>query len=358
MKLETKPLKDAMSIAVRFLDKKNVIPVTGMVKLDFEKECLRVTTTNLDRTFTTEIKMFCPEQHSVLVDGNRFNTFLSRVDDEAIDVAFDDKSMTVKRKGGKAQFLLCHEVFPTIPTVPDGGGVIFRGDVLAETFAATLCGTDDDKSTTQLWQTLVHIVADDGFKCIASDQKRFVLVEGECEGKGLLQIPISAAQLMRSILDDDNVKVIQSNNHVFLIGEHTFAFRRPTATMSADIEPFLNAADFQEGFTIEAERLSNALDLVRSMADDRLRSVKWVLGDDITFSARAVDVGHVEESLGIKPKIELTTGYNIDWLLAILRQLSGEITCEFWINRGTQTLRISRNRLTNTKFIIGSLTIK
>ena len=66
-----------MAIAVRFLDKKNVIPVTGMVKLDFETECLRVTTTNLDRTFVTEIKMFCPEQHSVLIDGNRFNTFIT-----------------------------------------------------------------------------------------------------------------------------------------------------------------------------------------------------------------------------------------------------------------------------------------
>lgn len=358
MKLETQPLKKAMNIAVRFLDKKNVIPVTGMVKLDFDHRGLQVTTTNLDRTFTTEIKMFCPETYSVLIDGNRFHTFISRIDDESFDVSVDDKSFTVKRKGGKAQFLLCKERFHETPKTPDTDALMFDGDVLLETLNATLCGTDDDPVASQLWQTLVHFTADGtGFKCIASDRKRFVLVNGQCEGEGLLQIPVNAVQVLRSVLDDGKVKIVQSDSHVFVITDHTFIFRRSTAKMSTDIEPFLNAAAFETGFITEAESLFNALDLVRSMADSRLRSVKWELGDDVTFSTNASDVGHVEESLGVVPELKLVTGYNIDWLLAILRQLSGEVACEFWVNQGSSSLQIKRTRLTETKFIVGSLRV-
>jgi len=95
------------------------------------------------------------------------------------------------------------------------------------------------------------------------------------------------------------------------------------------------------------------------MSDSRLRGVKWTLGEDVTFSAQAQDVGNVEESLGIQPNIELTTGFNIDWLLAVVRQLSGEITLEFWDNgKGIVSLQIVRERLTTTKFIIGSLQIR
>jgi DNA polymerase III sliding clamp (beta) subunit (PCNA family) len=358
MKIETKPLQKAMAIAVRFLDKKNVIPVTGMVKLDFETECLRVTATNLDRTFVTEIKMFCAEQVSVLIDGNRFNTFIQRINDEAFDVSFDDKSMTVRRKGGNAQFLLCKEPFPTTPSIPLTEPIIFNGEVLAEALTATLCGTDDDRTTTQSWQNLVQIEVDNGFRCLASDTKRIVVCSGECEGTGIVQIPISAVQILRTLLDDDDVKILQTNNHIFVITNHTFIFRRMSAQFP-NIDGFFGMAEFQDGFSVEAENLSNALDLVRSMADNRLRSVKWMLGEDVTFSTQAHDVGHVEESLGIKPNIELVTGFNIDWLLAIVRQLSGEITCEFWDNgKGIVSLQIRRKRLTDTKFLIGSLSIK
>lgn len=357
MKIETAPLKKAMAIAVRFLDKKNVIPVTGMVKLDFETECLRVTTTNLDKTFTTEIKMFCPESHSVLIDGNRFNTFISRIEDEAFDVEIDDKSLTVKRKGGKAQFLLCKEPFPTTPAVPDTEAITFKGDVLTEALTAMLCGTDDDRFATQAWQNLVQVDVDNGFRCLASDTKRIVVCDGECEGKGQLQIPINAVQILRSVLDDDNVKILQSDNHIFVLTDHTFIFRRMSAQFP-NIDGYLSSTNFQTGFTVEAERLSNALDLVRSMADNRLRSVKWTLADDVTFSTTAHDVGEVEESLGIKPEIELTTGFNIDWLLAVFRQLSGEIACELWESKGVVSLQIRRKRLTDTKFLIGSLSIR
>jgi len=356
--IETKPLKQAMAIAVRFLDKKNVLPVTGMVKLDFEPECLRVTTTNLDRTFTTEIKMFCAETHSVLIDGNRFNTFISRIDDESFDVSFDDKSMTVKRKGGKAQFLLCLESFPTTPIVPQSDPIMFNGAVLSEALSATLCGTDDDRTTTASWQNLVQIDIDDGFRCLASDTKRIVVCTGECQGQGQLQIPISAVQILRTMLDDNDVKIFQTNNHIFVITDHTFIFRRMSAQFP-NIEGFFNIAEFKDGFTVTAEQLSNALGLVASMSDSRLRGVKWTLGEDVTFSAQAQDVGNVEESLGIQPNIELTTGFNIDWLLAVVRQLSGEITLEFWDNgKGIVSLQIVRERLTTTKFIIGSLQIR
>jgi DNA polymerase III sliding clamp (beta) subunit (PCNA family) len=358
MLIETAPLKKAMAIAVRFLDKKNVIPVTGMVKLDFETECLRVTTTNLDRTFTTEIKMFCAETHSVLIDGNRFNTFISRIDDESFDVSFDDKSMTVKRKGGKAQFLLCLESFPATPIVPQSDPTMFNGAVLSEALSATLCGTDDDRTTTASWQNLVQIDIDNGFRCLASDTKRIVVCTGDCEGQGQLQIPISAVQILRALLDDDDVKIFQTNNHIFVITDHTFIFRRMSAQFP-NIEGFFNIAEFKDGFTVTAEQLSNALGLVASMSDSRLRGVKWTLGEDVTFSAQAQDVGNVEESLGIKPSIELTTGFNIDWLLAVVRQLSGDITLEFWDNgKGIVSLQIVRERLTVTKFIIGSLQIR
>lgn len=357
MKIETKPLQQAMAIAVRFLDKKNVIPVTGMVKLDFETECLRVTTTNLDRTFVTEIKMFCPEQHSVLIDGNRFNTFIQRINDEAFEVEIDDKSLTVKRKGGKAQFLLCKESFPTTPIVPDSAPILFNGAVLAEAFSASLCGTDDDRTTTASWQNLVQIDIDNGFRLLSSDTKRIVVCTGECQGQGALQIPISAVQILRGLLDDDDVKILQSANHIFVLTDHVFIFRRMSAQFP-NIEGFFDIAKFEDGFTVDAERLANALDLVRSMADARLRSVKWTLGEDVTFSAQAQDVGFVEESLGIPSKVGVVTGYNIDWLIAIVRQLSGEITCEFWSDgKGNVSLQIKRTELTESKFIVGSLRV-
>ena len=357
MKLETKPLKDAMSIAVRFLDKKNVIPVTGMVKLDFEKECLRVTTTNLDRTFTTEIKMFCPEQHSVLVDGNRFNAFFSQIGDETVDILIDDKSLTVKRKGGSAKFLLSKETYPTLPTVPDEDGVVFNGEVLSEAFNALLCGTDDDHSASQTWQTLAQIEVDNGFRCLASDMKRIVVCEGECTGKASLQIPINAIQVMRSLLDKDDVKIIQGQNHIFILTDHTFIFRRISATFP-NIDTYLDATDFTDGFTVEAEELSHALGVVKSLVDSRLRSVTWTLDKDVTFSTRSAEVGDVSESLGITPEMQLVTGYNIDWLLAVVRQLSGEVICQFHIAGQNASLQIRRKRLTDTKFIIAPLTIR
>jgi len=359
MKLETKPLQTAMATAVRFLDKKNVVPVTGMVKLDFTSECLQVTTTNYDRAFTATIPMFCPEPCSVLIDGLRFHSFLSQITDETFECTIDEKSFTVKRKGGSAKFLRCLDKYPAVPQLPEADGVIINGDVFAEALHSALCGTDEDTIGTAAWQNIIEMrITDNEFRCLASDTKRIVVVEGKCEGNDqTIQLPLSIARLASTIVDSGDVKIIEGENHIFIVTDSVFSFRKLTAHFPG-LDGFFEIAKFELGFTAEAEDLHHALSLVRSMADNRLRSVKWVLDDKVTFSANASDVGHVEESLDVKPEIQVTTGFNIDWLLAITRQLSGSIECEFVTLKGNTNLQINRKRLTKTKFIVGGLTIR
>lgn len=354
MKIPVLELQKAMSVAVRFLDKKNVIPVTAKVKLDFESALLRVTTTNHDRSFVAEIPMECEEPYTVLIDGVRFHTFISQISDEYIDVSSSGDVFTVKRKGGKTQFVQSAESYPAIFSVPDIEPVIFSGDVLSEVISAALCGSDESEGMIEQWKSLIHINAESGkFRAITSDQKRFVLINGECDGDAQLQIPIGVASLLRPIVKNSDVRIYQTNNHIFVQTEYLFIFRRVVAEIHKDLEAFLARGDFKTGFTVEAEALSNKLGLVRSLIDVRLSTVKWELGEDVVFSSHSAE-GSAEESLGIKPEIALIAGYNIDWLLSILRQLSGEITCEFWSYNGSETLQIRRNRLTETKFIVGS----
>ena len=314
MKLETAPLQQAMAVAVRMLDRNTVIPEHGLVKIDFETDFTRLSTTNLDRSFSTKIKVFNAETGSVLIDAQRFNTFIQRVEDEFVEFVIKEREVVIKRKKGNASFILSNGNFPVIPVAPDNEPTIITGKALKEMFGAVLCGMQEDKFATKPWMNIADFtVTDNHFQCLSSDEKRIVIVEGECESPNTnIQFPISAIRLLVSVLDDDKVKIIPSEKHLFVESDHLFSFRT-ISTQFPNMSGVL-AWDTVEAFRVETKDLRNSLELVKSLTDPRLQSVRWTLGDDVMFSAQSSGIGNIEESLGVKPSMQLSTGYNINWL--------------------------------------------
>lgn len=356
MKINVKQLKDAMKVAVRFVDNRPTIPVTAMVELDFTESNLRITTNSLDKIFIANIEGEY-EPCSVLIDAQRFNTFLQNVSDEYIECSADERSFTVKRKGGNAKFIRSLEPFPETPKIEPIHTISFDAETLTEAFKAILCGTDDE-SVGQTWQNVANLkVSDNQFTFSSSDTKRIVQSRGECKGEGTINIPIKAIRTVLGFLNGD-VTVNASINHLVFDCGYTYIFRKLDATFP-NMDAFFNNAKFEEGFTTDAQVLGNALGLVKSVITDRVPSVRWTLDDKVTFSAKSQEVGHIEESLDIEPKLQLVTGYNNNFLLPVIKQLEGEITCEFWDNgKESPFLQIRSKHLTDSTFVIGSLAVR
>lgn len=111
--------------------------------------------------------------------------------------------------------------------------------------------------------------------------------------------------------------------------------------------------------------LQSSLDIVHAMIDERLLSVEWTLGEDVTFSIYNKEVGDVEQRLGIKPELELVTGYNLSWLLPIARELEGEVGVSFCSIPSNvdgvppnHMLRLLNTGEVKTHYLVSSLNIK
>lgn len=339
------------STALRFLDRKNVIPVLGAFKLDLDNRT--ITASNLDRSYHATIPDLGTGQ--CLVDGQRLTGLLSKLSDPKLTVK--DK-LIIKHANGRAELPLYADDYPDIHLECDGEPVTFKADVLKEVFSAVLCGTDEDKAFPAGWQNVCLLKIKDGqFNAYGSDGQRLVVVKGECESIDReMQIPIVAARLLLPLIDS-KVVITEDRNHLFFqCGPERYVFRKLTAEFPS-IEAYLNAQTFKTGFTVPSTDFENALSIVHSMMDDRLRSVKWTLDDKVTFTIKS-EAGDIEQVLDIKPELEFNTGYNLTWLLPIARQLDGDVTCEFAESGGHYALKLSRKGATEIAYIIQDLVVR
>lgn len=339
--------------ASRFLDKKNVIPVLSGYKLDFDGENLTVTATNLDKTFSGS--MPCSGRGKAVVDGNRLSALLARMPDATFTLG--DK-LVVRSNGGRAEIPLFRDDFPVVPLDCDDEPIRISAEALRDVFSACLCGTDEDKlMSTSERNVILFRVKDKKFLAASSDTQRLVVVKGECDSLDReIQIPVMAARTMLPLLEG-NVTIKEDRNHIFFFTDSTFVFRKTTAKFP-NIDAYLNAAKFEEGFTVSAQEMRDALELVYSLMDERLKSVKWTLAENNVIFSINSEAGYIEQVLDVTPSQQFVTGYNLTWLLPIVRQIDGDVTCEFFVNGDNHALKMTRQGETETSYIIQSLKVR
>ena len=367
MKVNRLELKKALGLAVRCLDRRQVIPELACVHLFFDGVSLNITATNQEQACSISVAAQ-GELLDVLTDGKLFYNLISRLPDEDLTFKLNGNNLTVRNGNLKFRTLPVKD-FPPLPDEEGANWITFKVNDLLTVFKAVLCGTNEDEILATYASIIQFEIENDliepKFQAMSYDNKRIAVMNGMCDREETeyrkFMFPVYAARLLASSLgeiDSDTIRIGESANHFFAkAGNVNYSFLKHTAQFP-DIKEDLNSLKFFTEGTIQAGELQDVVETIALFTDERTRSIKTEIKDNkVTMFAEDSNKGEMREIVNLPVSCEdVNLAYNADFLLPVLRFAEGNLKLSFAKNNKGFPLKLTPS--TNgvkTEFIIQSM---
>jgi DNA polymerase-3 subunit beta len=333
--------QQAIGIASRCLEKKNTIPILKTFRLGFADNEMSITGTDLDQAVRITMPATCenPDTPFVCVDGRLLSNIVSRLTEDFVCISVKPDKIVVERISGSITLRTNSDQYPNVPLMADEYPLSFNALELQELCKSALLGTAEG-AVIERWSDVARLsiernLIEGKFRCVTSDRKRIAVVTGLCDTDrqeaSTYQIPIDALRVFYAVLKDEGqIFFGEDGNHLFAkMGESCYSFRK-LAVKFPSIDGYLNKTKFNRSVTVEAERLTQSIDLVGQLIDPRTNKIIFSFNKDLTLTSSSADNGEISESVALDVKFEpFTAAYNINYILPILRQMSGEVQVMF-----------------------------
>jgi DNA polymerase III sliding clamp (beta) subunit (PCNA family) len=305
------------------------------------------------------------------VDPKVLLNLIPRLPDQ-IELRPHKNKLLIKRKEGNILLATADaSVYPTSPVTPITDVVTIPRGVVRGMVETLLCGTDEQRQSTTAWQNVVLVrTGGPEFVAVSSDGNRIALVDGKCtsEAGTELLVPLKALRALHALVNElpadvTEIDVGQDENRIWIkAGQYLRMSQAKYTVKFPDVfGQILAKLDFEDKAEADGVQVRGALQLMRSMADDRLRSFRFevVPGTGLIFVTESADRGEANEIVQVNSgDVSLTTGYNVDYLSPIFEQVEGPVTMEFAEQAGTHPLKIThQGEHVRSSWIVQSLNI-
>jgi DNA polymerase-3 subunit beta len=307
------------------VERKSSIPILSNVLLEAEGESLAVSATDLDVSLRGGLRAVVGQPGAVTLQARKLYEVVRSLPEADVQVRLLPDSW-VSIECGQSHFKMAglpREDFPTLPEVPEGGGVAVPGATLRDLIARTAFAITAEDARYYLGGALllleehrVVMVATDGHRLSYAERRGDVKVK---EAQRIL-IPRKALQELGHLLEEaDTARFQRTENHlVFTLGHRLLASK----TIEGQFPAFEKVVGGPGGRLVELEReaLSAALRRVSLLSSERSRAVKVSLSaGQMELSASSPDLGEAREALPTAYRGEdIEVGFNAQYLLDFL----------------------------------------
>lgn len=307
---------------------KGSLPILQNVLLEAKGKELKMTTTDLDISITSQSK--CEVQElglSTLPVKLLFNA-ITKVAECEVEVEIDaNEHATIK--AGNAKFKLAgmpESEFPKLPKDEEAYAYVISQATLREMLKKVAYAASQDDTRRTLKGVLLSF-KDSKLTMVATDGRRLALVENELEfpksaEKDIVLPSKAVAELQRSLTGEGDVSVMVQKSQICFKTESMMLYTKLMDETYPNYRQVI-PAETAEHIAVDRQLLLDALDRASVMTIDEAHSTKLIFDNGkLVVTSAASDIGEAKDEVPIKyagEKIEImfNPSYVMDPLKAI-----------------------------------------
>jgi DNA polymerase-3 subunit beta len=340
---QTKDLQRVINLASSVVEKKNVIPILGNLKLETVDNLLKITATDMNLSVEQEIGVQVKSHDKITVSSQVLGDIIKKITDEEVHLESIGSMLQVRAQNCKFNLpIISASQFPNIDEInPKGQVDILCKDIL-KILEYTKFSMSNEETRYNLNGIFLTIKNEDMMlTAVSTDGHRLSLASVQVDKNdndfSLILPKKTVNELVKILKDaffiDKNIRIRFSNNKVrFACDRLTITSKLIDATYP-DYKGFI-PLDNNNKLNINSTLLAQAIDRVDIMTMDKLRAIKISISDkcleiqsnsDYKGEARErIVLGEKDDSRGKYDGEQLTIGFNPKYLLDIFTSIKDD----------------------------------
>jgi DNA polymerase-3 subunit beta len=312
---------------------KPIIPILNNFLFDIKDGELKISSTDLETTMTTAIKVEAKEEMSIAIPSKTTLDLLKTLPDQplAFSVNLDKGAVEIKYDTGRFKLTAQKgDEFPKNPVVEDGKKFTIPAKVLQKAITKTVFATSTDELRLNLTGVYVQLT-NDHITFVATDANRLVKYKRNDVKPGVEEsfiLPKKALNLLKSSLPNDETEVtieFNRSNAFFTFNDVSLICR-----LIDEKYPDYNAVIPKENpnqLQIAKSEFSVAVKRVSITSNKTTHQIRLKFaGSDLTISAEDIDFeNEAQEKLTCQYTGEdLEIGFNSKYLAEMISAVDSE----------------------------------
>lgn len=333
--LERSNFLKALGHVQNVVERRNTIPILANVLIRAENGEMSLTATDLDMEVSETLAADVDVAGALTVSAGTIYEIVRRLPDGS-QILLEQQETRVKITAGKSEFalsILPESDFPTIQNDDEGTSFTMPAMDLTKLIDKTKFAMSMDETRYYLCGVYLHPHLDGGssLRAVSTDGHRLARVDvplpAEANAMAGVILPRKAVMELRRLLDDadEDVQVtiaeakarFKFNKMVLTtkLIDGTFPDYARVIPPNNDREMIVDNADF-----------SKAVERVSTVATDKIRSIKLILGPDhVKLMVNNPEMGSANEEISVDYKSEeLEIGFNAKYLTDVAREIDGK----------------------------------
>jgi DNA polymerase III subunit beta len=342
IELLTKDLIRALNFASSIIEKRNIKPVLGNVKLEASYNSLILTGTSADLSIKMSLSCNVKSSGSTTVNVITFSDIIRKLSDETVSIIYDTEKNQLNIKGHNFSSDLStipSDEFPNLDSVQKSLGTF---KIPAKQFTRLLTNTEFSMSTEETRYNLngVYLSSDakDVLNATAIDGHRLSAACEKLAGVEELALILpkkTVYELIKILKDntyaDSELNVEYEKNKIFFSIDKIQLVSKLIDATFPDYKALI-PKEFKNKLTIQSKLLSDTVDRVSTITHDKFRAIK------VEIKKNKIEISGFGETKGSAFEIienseeeyfnyegeDMSFGFNPKYLLDILKNLEND----------------------------------
>ncbi|MHB0976934.1 MAG: DNA polymerase III subunit beta [Candidatus Aquicultorales bacterium] len=319
-------INSVMSIALRAISSRSILPVLSGVKLSIEGETLYLSATDLEITLHCSVPVSVEQKGQAVLPAKLLGEAIKNLPPEPITLEMDHDEGQAILECGKARYTIKGLPLEDYPQLPDASleeSLRLSGDAVSEAIRQVIKAVGRDEARPTLSGVLFSI-SGESMKIVATDSYRLAVKElaiVEAKEDVNVIVPSRAVEELGKLTGEEEIRFSAGENQIsFKAGDVTLVSRLIEGQFPKYEQ--LIPEERETRLSFNKDNLIEAIKRVSVVAPSNA-IVRMVVSDSsIVVSAHATDIGHAQDEVecsvvGEGLEIAFSAQYLLDGLAAL-----------------------------------------
>jgi len=331
IKIQKEDLIRGIQIVQNIIATKAALPILSHILLEAQQDNLRLTATDLDIGISCVIPVDAQEPGAITIPAKRFGDIIRELPGENVDISTKkNNSVIIETENCQFKIMgLAREEFPKLPEFKDKEVIKLEQSALKQILSLTSFAVSFDE-TRYILNGILFKIQKNNLVLVATDGKRLAIMEKalqhNLEKEIRFIVPIKTIhELNRNLKEEGELSLILGTNQVLFDLGGVVIISRLIEGEFPDYQQVIPPAS-ENKMQADREQFLLAVKRAALLSTPDYQAVKLELfKNKLVVSKSTPDIGESREEIPVEyPGKELLIGFNPNYLIDVLKNLSGE----------------------------------